>query len=70
MGFLLGFLTALLIGGIVAIAVWLWMFVDVFAPIAELIRIKIEEQVAVWRIESLGRIARREQQRIHEDHVS
>lgn len=70
MGFLFVLLAILLVGSIVAIAVWLWMFVDVFAPIAELMRIRMEEQIAVWRIESLSRIARMEQQRIHDDHVS
>lgn len=69
MGVLVVLLTILLVVSFVAIAVWLWMFVDVFAPIAELMRIRLEEQIAVWRIESLGRITRIEQQRIHDDHV-
>lgn len=68
MGFLFVLLTILLVGSIVAIAVWLWLLVDVFTPIAELMRIRMEEQIAVWRIESLGRIARMEQQRIHDQH--
>ncbi|MCO5216670.1 MAG: hypothetical protein M9953_11035 [Thermomicrobiales bacterium] len=70
MGFLFVLLTILLVGGIVAIAVWLWIFVDVFAPISELIRIRLEEQIAVWKIESIGRIARNEQERIYDDHAS
>lgn len=68
MGVLFVLLIIVLVVSIAAIAVWLWMFVDVFAPIAELIRIRIEEQVAVWRIESIARIARIEQQRLHDQH--
>lgn len=64
------FLLLLFVFATGAIAVWLWMFVDVFAQVAELIRIKIEEQVAVWRIESIARIARLEQQRLHDEHTS
>lgn len=70
MGILFVLLTILLVGSIVAIAVWLWMFVDVFAPMAELIRIRLEEQIAVWKIESIGRIARLEQQKLRDDHTS
>lgn len=70
MGFLFVLLTIVLVVSIAALAVWLWMFVDVFAPITELIQIRLEEQIAVWRIESLGRIARLEQQRIHDEHTS
>lgn len=68
MGGLLVFLTLLLVGAIVAIAIWLWLFVDIFAQMAELIRIRVEEQVAVWRIESIARIAKLEQQRLHDEH--
>lgn len=68
MGVLFFLLSLLLVGAVVAIAVWLWMFVDIFAPIAELIRIKVEEQIAVWRIESIARIAKLEQQKLRDDH--
>lgn len=62
------FLTILLVLAIVAIAIWLWLFVDVLEPVVALIRIKLEEQVAVWRIESISRIAQLEQRRIHDEH--
>lgn len=68
MGALFVFLTVLLVGAIVAITIWLWLFVDIFAQMSELIRIKVEEQVAVWRIESIARIAKLEQQRLHDEH--
>jgi len=69
MGALFVLLSVLLVGAFVAIAVWLWLFLDIFSPIAELIRIKVEEQVAVWRIESISRIAKLEQQRLRDDHT-
>lgn len=68
MGALFVLLTLLLVIAVVAIAVWLWLFVDIFDQLAALIRIKVEEQVAVWRIESLSRISRLEQRRLHDDH--
>lgn len=68
MGALFVFLAVLLVGAIVAIAVWLWLFIDIFAQMAELIRIKVEEQVAVWRIESIARIAKLEQQKLQNEH--
>ena len=68
MGALFVFLSVLLVGAIIAIAVWLWMFVGILTQIAELIRIKAEEQIAVWRIESISRISRLEQQRLHDEH--
>lgn len=58
----------LLVLAICAIAVWLWVFVDIFEQVSQLIRIKVEEQIAVWRIESIARIAKLEQQRLHDDH--
>lgn len=58
----------LLVVAIAAIAVWLWLFADIFHQLTELIRIKVEEQVAVWRIESISRISRIEQQRLHDEH--
>lgn len=68
MGALFVFLTVILVAAIVAIAVWLWLFVDIFAQMAELIRIKVDEQIAVWRIESIARIAKLEQQKLHNEH--
>lgn len=61
-------LCTLLVLAILFIAVWLWVFVGIFDQVAALIRIKFEEQVAVWRIESISRITRLEQQRLHDDH--
>ena len=68
MGAFFVLLSFLLVGAIVAIAVWLWLFIDIFTQIAELIRIKVEEQIAVWRLESISRISRLEQQRLHDEH--
>lgn len=67
MGVLFVFLTFLLVIAVVAIAVWLWLFVGIFEQVAALIRIKVEEQVAVWRIESISRISRLEQTRLRDD---
>lgn len=64
------FLCTLLVLAIVAIAIWLWLFVDIFEQVAALIRIKVEEQVAVWRIESIGRISKMEQPRLGDDRRS
>lgn len=58
----------LLVLAVVAIAIWLWLFVDVFDQVAELIRIKVEEQEAMWRIESISRISQTEQRRIRDEH--
>lgn len=55
---------------IAAIAVWLWLFIDIVDQVAALIQIKVEEQVAVWRIESISRIAQAEQRRVREEHQS
>jgi biopolymer transport protein ExbB/TolQ len=63
-------LAVLLVLAIVAIAVWLWLFIDIVDQVAALIRIKVEEQVAIWRIESLSRIAQAEQRRIRDEHHS
>lgn len=63
-------LAILLVLAVVAIAVWLWLFLDIFDQVAALIRIKVEEQVAVWRIESISRIAQLEQRRMRDDHKS
>ena len=68
MVFLTIVLCTLLVLAILSIAVWLWVFIGIFDQVAELIRIRIEEQVAVWRIESISRIARIEQQRLHDQH--
>jgi len=70
MGALFVFLTLLLVVALAAIAVWLWLFIGIFEQVAELIRIKVEEQVAVWRIESISRITRLEQERLHDQHKS
>lgn len=57
----------LLVVAIVAIPIWLWLFVDIFSQVTELIRIKVDELIAVWKIESIGRIARLKQQLLHDD---
>lgn len=62
------FLCFLLVLALGAIAVWLWLFVGIFEQVSQLIRIKVEEQIAVWRIESIARIAKLEQQKLHDDH--
>jgi hypothetical protein len=61
-------LAILLVLAVVAIAVWLWLFIDIVDQVAALIRIKVEEQVALWRIEATGRIAEAEQRRIRDQH--
>lgn len=63
-------LCLLLLLAVVAIAIWLWLFVDIFDQLAALIRIKVEEQVAVWRIEAISRISQLEQRRMRDDHRS
>lgn len=70
MGALFVFLTLILVGALAAIAIWLWLFIGIFEHVAALIRIKVEEQVAVWRIESISRITKLEQQRLHDEHKS
>lgn len=63
-------LCVLLVLAVVAIAIWLWLFVDIFDQLAALIRIKVEEQVAVWRIESISRIFQLEQRQARDEHRS
>lgn len=63
-------LSILLVLAVAAIAIWLWMFVDIFDQLAALIRIKVEEQVAVWRIESISRISQLEQRQARDEHRS
>jgi hypothetical protein len=70
MGVLFVVLAILLVLAIVAIAIWLWLFIDIVDQVAALIRIKVEEQVALWRIESIRRIAELEQRRIHDEQQS
>ena len=57
-----------LVLAIAAIAVWLWLFIDIVDQVAALIRIKVEEQVALWRIASISRIAQAEQRRVRGEH--
>lgn len=70
MAALLVFLCFLLVVAIAAIAVWLWMFIGIVDQVTSLIRIKAEEQIAVWKIESISRITRLEQERLHDQHTS
>lgn len=70
MGALFVVLAVLLVLAAVAIAVWLWLFLDIVDQVAALIRIKVEEQVAIWRIESISRISQAEQRRIRDKHQS
>lgn len=65
---LLVLLAIVLVLAIAAIAVWLWLFLDIVDQVATLIRIKVEEQVALWRIESVSRIAQAEQRRVRDEH--
>lgn len=58
----------LLVVAIAAIAVWLWMFIGIVDQVTSLIRIKAEEQIAVWKIESISRITRLEQERLRDQH--
>jgi hypothetical protein len=60
-------LAILLVLAVAAIAVWLWLFLGIVDQVGTLIRIKVEEQVAVWRIEAISRIAQLEQQRIRDE---
>ena len=68
MGTLFVLLAIVLVIAIVAIAVWLWLFLDIADQVVALIRIKVEEQVAIWRIESISRISQAEQRRIRDEH--
>lgn len=61
-------LVIVLVLAIAAIAVWLWLFIDIVDQVAALIRIKVEEQVALWRIESISRITQAEQRRVRDEH--
>lgn len=61
-------LCLLLVLAVVAITIWLWLFMDVFDQAAALVRIRVEEQVAMWRIESINRISQTEQRRIRDAH--
>jgi uncharacterized membrane protein YqiK len=70
MGVLFILLAVLLVFAVVAIAIWLWFFIDIVDQVAALIRIKVEEQVAIWRIESISRISQAEQCRIRDEHQS
>lgn len=63
-------LAIFLVLAIAAIAIWLWLFLDIVDQVAALIRIKVEEQVAIWRIESISRIAQAEQRRVRDEHRS
>jgi type II secretory pathway component PulJ len=63
-------LVFLLVLAIVALAVWLWLFIDIVDQVAALIRIKVEEQVALWRIDSIIRITQAEQRRMRDEHQS
>ncbi len=61
-------LAIVLVIAVAAIAIWLWLFIDIVDQVSALIRIKVEEQVALWRIEAIGRIAELEQRRIRDEH--
>jgi hypothetical protein len=61
-------LCVLLVVAVVAIAVWLWLFLDIVDQAAELIRIKIEEQLALWRIDAISRISQLEQRVMRAQH--
>ena len=58
----------LLVLAVVAIAVWLWVFISDRDQVATLVRISIEEQVALWRIQAIRRQAQAEMRRIRDAH--
>lgn len=58
----------LLVLAVVAIAVWLWLFLDIVDQVTALMRIKVEEQVALWRIAAISRIVQLEQRVLREKH--
>lgn len=57
-------LAIVLVLAVVAIATWMWLFIDIVDQVAALVRMRVEEQVAMWRIESISRIAQAEQRRV------
>ena len=63
-------LAIVLVLAIAAIAVWLWLFLDIVDQVTALIRIKVEEQVALCWIKSISRVSQAEQQRIQDEHRS
>jgi len=68
MGALFVILCVLLVLAIAAIAVWLWLFADIIGQVNEIVRIKVDEHIALLKIQSLSRIARAEQERLHTTH--
>lgn len=67
MGVLLFILFLVLVIAIGAIAVWLWLFIGIVDQLAALVRIKVEEQVAIWRIEAIGRISAMSQRQLGDE---
>jgi hypothetical protein len=61
-------LSILLVLAVVAIAVWLWLFLDIVDQAMELVRIKVEERVAVIRIDAISRITELEQRIVRAKH--
>lgn len=61
-------LGVVLVLAVVAIAVWLWLFLDIVDQAAELIRIRVEERMALWRIDAISRIAQLEKRVVREEH--
>jgi hypothetical protein len=61
-------LGVLLVLAVVAIAVWLWLFLDIVDQVTELIRIRVEERLALWRIDAISRITQLEQRVLREQH--
>jgi hypothetical protein len=60
-------LGVVLLLAVVCIAVWLWLFLDIVDQAVELIRIKVEERLALWRIDAISRIAHMEQRYVRDD---
>lgn len=58
----------LLVLAVVAIAAWLWMFVSDLDQVTEESRIRFEEQLALWRLQTIRRQAQAEMRRIRDAH--
>jgi hypothetical protein len=61
-------LSLLVVLAVVAIAVWLWLFLDLVDQAMELVRITVEERMALLRIAAISRIAELEQRIVRAKH--
>ena len=58
----------LLVLAAAAISVWLWVFISDVYQVTEESRIRFEEHLALWRLQTIRRQAQAEMQRIHDAH--